>query len=431
MLNRTLPPQTKQIENIPVSEPERRLLDNRIPLFLIGGATQDVCRIDIVSPAGSRFEEKKLLASFTSRLIREGTRTMSAAELAEKIDFFGAHLDVSSGKDTAIISLYTLNKYLPETLPLLRSVLAEPAFDNSELEILRQNRIQQFLINNQKVRYLARRHFNALIFGDDHPYGKVFDREDFDRISRDDIVDFHRKRYLTPNSYIVVSGKVSEETYRVINDHLGGISVSNESIDPLAPFGLPVPEPSVRRIIRPGAVQSAFRMGRQTWNKLHPDYRPMKVVNTLLGGYFGSRLMTNIREDKGYTYGIGSALVSLQSGGFFFITSEVGAGYTSDAISEVKKELENLCGHPVPDEELDLVRNYMLGSLLRSVDGPFAQAELFRSLYDYQLDYSWLHDYLEVIRSVTADEIMSLSQRYLHPDSLSLLIAGEAGNGHE
>jgi zinc protease len=173
------------------------------------------------------------------------------------------------------------------------------------------------------------------------------------------------------------------------------------------------------------ALQSAIRIGRRTINRSHADFPGLQVLNTILGGYFGSRLMANIREDKGYTYGIGSASVSLKNAGYFFIASEVGAEVCSKAIDEIDKEIEILKTQPVPDDELVLVRNYMLGSLLGSLENAFSHADKFKNIFFYGLGYDYYERYIQTVKDISAERIMELANKYFNAGDFERVIVGK------
>jgi zinc protease len=160
------------------------------------------------------------------------------------------------------------------------------------------------------------------------------------------------------------------------------------------------------------------------FSRSHADFAGMKVLNAILGGYFGSRLMNNLREDKGYTYGIGSSVVPLRKGGYFVISGEVGAGVTKEALSEIKFELNRLCAEQVGESELSLVRSYLTGEMLRAVDGPFAQADLYRELIEDGLEISHFEELIDTIRHINAQQLQDLAIRYLSPDDLFTLVVG-------
>lgn len=422
-INRKIKPDTKLIDALNIFHPEVFHLDNNIPVHIINQATQDIVKIEFIFEAGSRNEEKILTASFTNRMIKEGTASYTSDEIASTIDYYGAHLETNSDKDNSIITLYTLNKYIDKTLPILAEVIRQPVFPEKDLNTLRLNRKQNFLVNSEKVRYVARRKFNEMIFGKGHPYGKMFIPENFDSITRVDIESFYKHHYTAKNCKIIVAGKVPEGLAQKLNLFFGDFDGSK-------PKSVVLPEitfdPTLQHnfIEKPGAVQSAIRIGKAMFNKTHPDFQKLRILNTILGGYFGSRLMTNIREDKGYTYGIGSAMVSLQKSGYFFITSEVGSSVTPDAIKEIYKEIEILQNDLVSEDELQLVKNYMTGSILRSIDGAFQLSENYRSLIEYDLDLNYINNFFETIKKISSVELRDLAQQYMAIDSLYELTVG-------
>ncbi|MCB2221833.1 MAG: insulinase family protein [Bacteroidetes bacterium] len=424
-LNRNIQPDINLVDRISLVKPVFERMDNGIPVYLIDTAQQDLIKIEFMFSGGSWYETKKLIANFTNRMLKEGTPSMSSRDIADRIDYYGAHLETSSDKDMGYVSLYSLNKHLDKTLPVLAEIIQSPVFNQKELDTLKQNRKQHFLVNNEKVRYLAKRKFNELIFGKGHPYGKVFSSEDFDQISRNDLVSFHNQFYTAGNCKVIAAGKIPGNLLSLLNKYFGNFS-GNVSQQPILPaIDMINPEDKKAHLVKKNAVQTAIRVGKVLFNKTHPDYVRLKVLNTILGGYFGSRLMSNIREDKGYTYGIGSAIVSLHHSGYFFITSEVGSDVAQDAIREIYHEIDHLRQEKVPQQELDLVKNYILGSFLRSNDGAFAQADNFKSLLEYGLDYTYFDHYIEIVKAINTGEILDLAQQYLDPESLRLLTVGQ------
>ncbi|MCD4664305.1 MAG: insulinase family protein [Bacteroidales bacterium] len=417
-LDRKIQPEVNLIKKIDFFQPEKITLDNGIQAYLINTGTQDVTKIEFLFNAGSWHQEKLLVAKFTNKLMKEGTENYSSKQIAEKIDYYGAHLETSANKDMAGISLYSLNKHLESTLPIFKEIITYPVFPENELDIYIQNRKQEFTINNEKVKYVARRKFNELIFGKNHPYGRLFTHDDFNKIKKNDLVNFHKNYYSLSNCKIIVAGKLRAGMADLLNNHFGRINNGIHKLNNKTNSAIKSNNNRIVHLKKHNAIQSAIRIGKTLFNKKHPDYLGLKVLNTVLGGYFGSRLMTNIREEKGYTYGIGSAIVSLQNSGYFFISSEVGADVTQNAIDEIYHEIQVLKEEKVPVKEIDLVRNYMLGSILRSNDGAFAISESFKDLIEYELDYDYYKNFIEIIKSISTEELRSLAQKYFKVESL-------------
>lgn len=423
-INRKIKPEIKPVDRIELYEPEKVTLENGIPVYIINTGTQELIKVDFIFNAGKWYEEQLLLADFTNNMLKEGTKKYTSREIAENIDFYGAHLETSTGNDIASVTLYTLNKYLENVLTVVEDVIKNSVFPEKELITFIQNKKQEFLINNEKVRYVARRMFNKQIFGEQHPYGKTAVVDDFDKVTKEALISFHKKHYTHSDCRIIVSGKIPSNLITILNRHFGdGPAVPNEQIvnNPVVEIK---PERKKEHIKKANAVQSAIRIGRPLFNKTHPDFLKLEVVNAVLGGYFGSRLMTNIREDKGYTYGIGSAIVSLHNSGYFFIASEVGNDVTELAIKEVYSEIEKLQQDKVGNEELNLVRNYLLGSVLRNFDGPFYIADSFKSVLEYGLDNRYFQNYIDTVRSITPEEIRDLTRQYFDTKDLFELVVG-------
>lgn len=422
---RKSPPQLKIVDEINLQEPEKHILDNGIPVYLIDAGTQELTRIELVYNAGSYYQSQVLQAFFTNKCLTEGTASFDSKTIAETIDFHGAYLKTSNEKDKATVSLYSLNKHLDKLLPVLHEIALAPTFPEDEVHTIVKKQKQEFLVNMDKVSFVARHKFSSLLFGENHPYGQMGLEGDYDNVNSGLLKQYFGERYLGAEFSIIVCGKVPENIFKKLNGYFGKHPVNQKNRTNHIPAINSVAQKN-QFIAKDGSLQSALRLGKPMFNKLHPDYLKFKVMNTVFGGYFGSRLMTNIREDKGYTYGIGSGIASLQHAGMFFIASEVGTEVTQKALDEIFIEIDRMQTDLVPDEELMLVKNYMAGSFLRSADGPFALAELFKAVYPYKLDMGYYAKFIDTIKNITAEEIRDLAVSYLQPDSLIRLVVGES-----
>jgi predicted Zn-dependent peptidase len=249
---------------------------------------------------------------------------------------------------------------------------------------------------------------------------------DYDNVEIEDIAAFHRKYYHPGNLRIVLSGKIEDNTLSLINKYLGNTDWKQGEPAMIRPSEIHTAKERKILVPKEGALQSGIRIGKVLFTKKDPDYFGLGVLNTILGGYFGSRLMTNIREDKGYTYGINSGIMSLRNSGYIYIASEVGADVREEAINEVFKEMELLRQEPVPEDELSLVKNYLAGSFLRSIDGPFSLADRFLGLLDYGFDFNEYYDrYLQTINDITPQQLQDLAIKYFVEDSFLETVAGK------
>lgn len=424
-LDRKTAPEFKTIEKIHIQHAVEHTLDNGMKVYTIDSGSQELTKIEFLFKAGMYYQSQPLQASAANNLMETGTKHYTANELSDKIDFFGSFFECSVEQDYASLALFSLNKYVDKSLHYVEDIIKNPTFPKEEFDIYLSNKKQKHLVNSQKVNVLARRRFTELLFGEKHPYGRDVKNEDFDKLSLDKVKEFHQTFYHSGNCTIVASGKLAPNLVSVLNDFFGKTSWGNVQ---------PVPEPiatiattqQLKQFIeKPDAIQSAVRIGRVLFNKTNPDYFKFQVLNTILGGYFGSRLMANIREDKGYTYGIGSGLASLVNSGYFFISTEVGTDVTNDTLKEIYKEIKLLREEPVDAEELETVRNYVLGQFLRSVDSPYSLADKFKAIWEFGLDYDYFERYFEAVKTITPEEIKRLANTYLQENDLVELVVGK------
>lgn len=423
-LDRTKSPDFKVMESVDLLEAETFQLDNGNTIYYINAGSQDVFRIELLFDAGSWYQQKILVASSTSKLLAEGTSQYSAEELASKLDFYGAFLQSKSDRDFASVNLYTLNKHLEETLPVLKEILTDATYPENELKTYINREKQALITNEKKVSYLASTNFVELLFGEDHPYGRKATVENYNNLSRADILGFYQKHYQPLGCKIVLSGKIGEKQLQLVNKYFGGEDVG-KILSESHTYETNKSKDREHFIYKDDAIQSAIKIGRPIFTKDHEDYHKVSVVNTILGGYFGSRLMANIREDKGYTYGIGSGLASYLHSGYFVISTEVGAEVCSAALNEIYKELEILQNDLVGQEELDTVKNYMIGRFQSNTDGPFAWADAFTSINKHGLTYDYYRNFFKTVKEMTPEEVRSIAQKYLKKEDLIELVVGK------
>jgi predicted Zn-dependent peptidase len=268
------------------------------------------------------------------------------------------------------------------------------------------------MVNLRQCEFVANQRIDALLFGDTHPYGRYSKIEKINEITREDLQPFYKSCYRLANTKIFMAGKVGDKEVASLNNVFGKLQLNASDRQQ---FAFP-PAPHAEKVERvnndPNGVQGAIRIGRLFPNRHHPDYTPMVVLNTMFGGYFGSRLMSNIREDKGYTYGIYSSLAPEINGGSFVIHTETGRDVIEQAIKEIYHEMDVLCSEAASDEELLLVKNYLLGGLLADLDGPFSILQRWRTLILNGFDEHYFNSNIQIYKSVTAAELQLLAQKY-------------------
>lgn len=422
-MDRTQAPAFKQVEHISLLNAKKYPLDNGIPLFFIDAGEQDLVRIEFIFDNVAWNAASPLQAFATNALLQEGTSNYTAAQLAEKFDYYGAFLQKDYSYDQSSVVLYTLTKHLSSVLPLLREILTDAIFPQSEIDTFIRNQQQKLSVSLEKNDVLARRSFNQVLFGNTL-YGHAPVVEEYAQLQRSQLLEYYKKAYQPANCTMVVSGKVSETTLKSMNATFGNNWEGSTAVDKNE-FSFITGTGKTHFLERPDALQSALRLGQIAINRTHPDFPALQVLNTIFGGYFGSRLMANIREDKGYTYGIGSGIASLKDAGYFFIASEVGADVCTAAIAEIEKEMKLLRTVLVSEGELALVRNYMLGSLLGSLENAFSHADKFKNTYFFGLNASYYERYVQTVRTISPQKLVELANTYLQFDKLEKVIVGK------
>ncbi len=420
MLNRTVPPAFRTVDHPSFSWPQVYSLKEGLPLFVLNAGNQPIIQIELVCDAGSWYEPHNGVAYFTAKMLQEGTQHKSARDIAQYIDQYGASFYVQIQPDTCTLTLVTLSKHLVPMLALLSELLLAPSFDAQRLAHLKHLTTQRLKVDAQRNSYVAHKKLKAILFDGIHPYGRQLTEAAIANITPAHLMQYYQDRLLA-GCRLLVSGQVHEKELQTIQQHLQPLPIQ-------APVSVS-PSWSTQactqvHLKRKDSLQAAVSMGKVLFAKDHPDYLPLLVVNELLGGYFGSRLMRNIREDKGYTYGIFSRIVPLKHTSYLLIATEVIQAFAQATCQEIAREIKTLQTAPVPGEELKTLQNYMLGTFLAEINDPFAVMEKFKAAHLYGLDQAHYEQWYDTIRHISAPQIMALANEYLATDSLSQVIVG-------
>lgn len=425
-MNRKNAPKINPIGNVDFLLPEKWKLSNGVEVWELNAGSQELVKIDFIFEAGTFFQTQNLVAGLTNAFLNQGSKNYSAQDIAEAFDFRGAYLQLSADQHFGTVSVLTLNKYIEEILKVTADVILHPIFPEKELATQIKKKKQQFVIENSKVKTLAQKKYSQVVFGEKHGYSNTNRFEDYDLLRQEMLKSFHQKFYGANNCKVLLAGKTSAKIRDLLETYFGENNwpkqaAINEHINVQI-------ESSMKRsffVEKADALQSAIRMGSLMPNRNHSDFHGLNVLTTLLGGYFGSRLMANIREDKGYTYGVGAYIYSLPEAAYLSISTEVGTEVTQQALHEIYREIEILQNELVAENELEIVRNYLLGENLRSFDGVFAMSSSLRTLIEMGLDYQHFSDFITKVRSIDTREIQRLAQVYLKKESLKEVVSGK------
>ena len=407
---------------IEVPEAAKHTALNGTPIYAINCPEYEVVRVSFVFHAGSTTQCHPFTASATANMLAEGSRNMTSQQIAEKLDYYGSYFDINIDRDYSYITFCALSKFFTQTAEVIEEVILHPTFPEAEVATYRDKRRQQLAIERRKVETIARENFAHAIFGEKHPYGVSYPESAYDTLCREHIEEHYRSRYSAENCIVVCSGAISDEVLQRITDIASQIPSSNT----LSTVEFPPYDTRYNvRVQHDGAMQSSIRMGRLLFPRSHEEFVPMQVLSTLLGGYFGSRLMQNLREQNGYTYGVYSAMVNFQQTGYLAIATQVGTEVTEDALQQIAAEIDRLRTERVSEQELSLVKNIMAGEMMRILDGPFGIADVTTENILCGFDNRQIEANLRRIRNTTPDEILSLAQRYLAPEDIVTVVAGD------
>jgi zinc protease len=425
MPNRTNPPNIVDAVHLHLELPkyEKYVLRNGVEVYMLNMGTQDTLMINWVFFAGNWYEEKKMVAAAANNLLKNGTSKRTAFDINEHFEFYGAYLNRHCYNETSEIVLHGLSKHVQELLPVVAELVTESTFPEEEIAIFKTNMQQRLQVNLKKNDFVSNRMVEAYLFGESHPYGKFSHMEDYDALTRSDMQEYFEKYYRNGRCMIVAAGVLPGNLAEQLEASFGALPLNRHTLPEIAhPF-----QPATQKKYRlpnqgPDAVQGSIRMATPFPNRHHPDFPKMQVLNNVLGGFFGSRLMDNVREDKGYTYGIHSYLLNHFKQSGLVIATEAGTDVCEATIAEVYKEMELLRTEPISDDELLLTRNYLIGSVLSELDGPFQVAARWKNYILNGLTEEHFYRNIEVIKTVTARELQEVAQRYLDADSFYELV---------
>ncbi len=427
---------------------ERLVLDNGLPVHIIEDAEQSVARLSLVWAAGSAVQSKPFVASTVLNLLAEGTERFSAREIAERLDFVGSYFDATLDRDYAVMTFCWLEKFFAPTLEVVSEVVLRPTFPADELDIYARKRMEWLALERAKPSTRAREAFAAALFGAEHPYGVSSPQGEYLNLTRDDLVGFHRQFYGADNCFAVCSIGGDAAGRKAILDMLaqipllardkisppceGGVPQSGEGVDSASRSQLSTlnSQFSTVHVPFPDAVQSSIRIGRVLFPRQHPDFVGMQVVATVLGGYFGSRLVRNLREQRGYTYGVMSAMVNLRAAGYLAVSTEVAAEATEDAVAQIFAEMERLRTELVPQDELENVRRSMLGEVMRILDGPFGVVDVQIESMQLAMEggdggQEYINNFIRRVEAITPEDVHRLARQYLRREDFTVVVVGD------
>lgn len=422
-LDRTQIPASQEISYFALPQTVKYSLNNGLPVYTLNTGNQKIVRIEWIIEAGTRFDIVPGVSQIALKMLNEGTSKRNANEIAEEVASKGAFLELHHGIDRVNITLYCLNDFLAVLLPTMADVIFNSIFPEKEFDKLINISTQSLKVNEEKTSYLATKAFKANLYNNGHPYGYSLSTNDLQNLTKEQAFDFYQQFIQKLNgASILVAGTFNEnEVLSLLNQYFGVNQYHKAEKQNLIVADL------VHATInqsKEDALQTSIRIGRHVMSRHDADHIDFIITNELFGGFFGSRLMKNIREDKGYTYGISSQINFLSQSSYMLIGADIKKEALADTLVQIEIEFEKLKKETVLEEELNILRNYMLGSYLNNISTTFQQMDKFKMLYFNGLEYSYFENYFNGIKNISVDKIQAIANKYFNKESMLVLSVG-------
>lgn len=417
------PPAINLAGELPVPNHKKIELGSGVTLHLLPEEETIGFRLDLYFSGGIKDNQLPTTANATFSLMTEGTLDKSSKQIHDSLDFYGSFIEKDVAYNYSKFTVFGTEPYFKDIFILIKDIITNASFNEKEIDLYISRHKQRLLVDLEKTGTLAKRAFAKFFWGNNHPLGNLSEIEDYDNyLNRVSLVDFHNKLIKRGLHQIVLSGCCSDKIINTIKEiNFYNDAKATEYGDILSNH---IPQKGLTFIQKDHSIQAAIHMGTELINRKHPDFANMQLVSTLLGGYFGSRLMKNIREEKGYTYGIGCGLQSVADKGVFSIRTEVLNDKWQDTLACIDYEIEKLKKELVPQDELQTVKNYMCGNMARLFDGSFSHADRLQMLLNENLDWSYFTNYLNAIKNISVEDVQQLANKYLNSESFTIVVVG-------
>jgi zinc protease len=407
--------------------PKQSTLANGSTRLLIERHTLPIVSVELLIPAGAIHDPvgRAGVASLTASLLDEGTKNRSSKQISEEIDFIGASLSASADLEATAISLRVLKKDVEKGFDLLSDIVQNPSFDTKELERVRQLILGSIHSEQDSPTVIASRAFDNIVFAN-HPYRNpvIGLKETVTKISREEVVSFYQTHYHPNRAIFSIVGDLTEkESADLIQKYFSKWKNSGaESVPSIAP---PAPQPKKTEMIQKELTQMTVLMGHLGIRRNHPDFYPVMVMNYILGGGgFSSRLLTNIRDNKGLVYSAHSSFQANRQEGSFEIVLQTRPSKVPEAISSVREELAKIRDAGVTEVELAEAKSYLIGSFPLRLETTGKLAKLLSAVGFHELGLAYFNDYPKYIEKVTQEDVLKAARTYLNPDQMSLVVVG-------
>jgi zinc protease len=419
------PPPAGTPKPFAVPAPKRFVLDNGLHVTFVAYGAIPKVRVELEVRVGNVDEAatQVWLADLTGRMLAEGTATKTATEVSEAAAGMGGSLDVSVGAETTELAGDVLSEFGPDFVRLVADVVEHPALPEGQVARIKTDLERELAIARSQPQQLALEEFRSVLYGD-HPFGRVFPTPEMIRgFSAADVHHFYERGFGPKRAHLYVVGRFDASAVEAAVREAFASWQGAPAASP--PTAKPHSVRSVHLVDRPGAVQSTLMVGLPVVDPSHPDYIPLSVTNTLLGGFFSSRITTNIREDKGYTYSPYSQITAHRGDAYWVENADVSTDVTAPALKEILFEIDRLRSTPPSKEELEGVQSYIAGVFVLQNSSRAGIINRLEFLERHGLPDDYLRRYVERVHAVTPEEVQAMARKYIRDDEATIVVVGD------
>ncbi|MBM3920134.1 MAG: insulinase family protein [Sphingomonadales bacterium] len=420
---RSTAPEAKTIKELSFVAPKEFTLSGGQSLFTSPKRDLGVIKLLFYWPYGTAHQSVPMLARATQTLRLSGNKNLSAEEIQEGFEYWGAAANLDVGLLSSTLVLQIQKQHLEQSLKWLMEQGAEPVFPEEELMVFKQVEVASLLRRMQTPRYWSSRLCFETLYGKDSADTRFANPKDIENLKATDLKNWFEKHLPFSGAKLFASGDFGDDERKAVERLVGTASALE------TPPALALPQnPEFNSNIRHNmdhAQQVSLYMGKALPRLTIHEMQTASFVNMFLGGFFGSRLMQDLRETRGLTYGIGSGLTPSAHGFTWYISGEMNSQNAEKAAEATRKIMLGLAGNPPVGEELEKARRCASGQLRAGFDGPFSLPAKWQFLMQNNLPESYYATYMDRIWSITSDEISEFADNYLHPDSFTLALAGK------
>lgn len=426
-------PVSNEVLRVKFAKPVEGKLKNGMALMVLEDHRSPTIQVEIAMPSSSLNDPRELagIGDATSSLLRLGTKTRTSVQIADTLQELGATLNASVGERYAYFRVSTLSENLDPVLDLLGDVMFNPSFPQDELDKWKNRTLSQLQQIRTQPGFLGQERFLAILYPNDNRSIIAPSPESIGRITRDMLVEYYGREFRPEGGRVAVSGDISPKEISARLDKVLSNWHGTASKPPALSIPGPLGEKKTYLVDRPNSVQTNLYIGNLAIDRTNPDYVAVTVMNRVLGGGPASRLFRNIREDKGYTYGISSAFGASHYVNYFVVSTSVRTEVTGPALEEIFKELRDIRDRPVPAEELDGAKRALVAGFALSTESPATALRNATMIKEYGFPPDYWDSYPEKISAVTADDVQRVARKYIPVDNAQVVAIGDGAKIRE